>query len=376
MSWAEKTIGDLVELQRGHDLPDSKRTSGNVPVVGSAGITGYHNLARAKAPGVTLGRSGASIGKVTFVSEDFWPHNACLYVKDFKGNDPRFVAYLLGTVPLAQLNSGAAQPSLNRNFVYGVKIKYPRLEEQKNIVNVLDKYDDLIENNKRRIELLEESARQLYKEWFVRFRFPGHEHVKIIDGLPEGWARKSIFEMSSYLSRGMTPSYDEEGKFTVINQKCIRNRLLSLELARKQSKDFNKEKLVRKGDVLINSTGTGTLGRVSQCWNDIDDCTVDTHVTIARPNESISSLWYGYTLLEMEQIFEGMGEGSTNQKELKRDLVGALKLNVPPETLQEEFHNFSSDIVDQIINLIEQNTKLIKVRDLLLPKLMSGEIAV
>ena len=97
MSWQTGTIGNLATLQRGYDLPDSAREPGPFPVIGAAGPNGFHSEARTAGPGVTVGRSGGSIGKVTFVSEDFWPHNTCLFVTDFKGNDPRFVAYLLGT---------------------------------------------------------------------------------------------------------------------------------------------------------------------------------------------------------------------------------------------------------------------------------------
>src|SRR5437870_10156914 len=155
MSWHSRTIGDLVALQRGYDLTDAERKDGTIPVIGSADPNGFHDTARVPGPGVTIGRSGGSIGKVTFVEQDFWPHNTCIYVTDFKGNHPRFVAYLLSTIDLAQLNSGAAQPSLNRNFVYGVRVSFPDPLEQGRIVSILSAYDDLIENNQRRMELLE-----------------------------------------------------------------------------------------------------------------------------------------------------------------------------------------------------------------------------
>ena len=112
--------------------------------------------------------------------------------------------------------------------------------------------------------MLEQSARLLYKEWFVRLRFPGHEHVKIKDGVPEGWTQKTINELSSYLNRGITPKYDDDSAGIVINQKCVRERLVNLDLARRQAKEVPKEKLVKFGDVLVNSTGEGTLGRVAQ----------------------------------------------------------------------------------------------------------------
>ncbi|MDP2179227.1 restriction endonuclease subunit S [Methylicorpusculum sp.] len=380
MSWAEKTIGDLVELQRGHDLPDSKRTSGNVPVVGSAGITGYHNLARAKAPGVTLGRSGASIGKVTFVSEDFWPHNACLYVKNFKGNDPRFVAYLLGTVPLAQLNSGAAQPSLNRNFVYGVKIKYPRLEEQKNIVNVLDKYDDLIENNKRRIELLEESARQLYKEWFVRFRFPGHEHVKIIDGVPEGWTKSSVGAIAFVFSGYAFKSKDwvEEGN-PVIKIKNISSNN-TVEINDCECVDDNVAEKAAKfklavGDMLIAMTGA-TVGKVGLMPSSERNFYLNQRVGkfVSKIERDVTPFLLPFFNSEIAQASIINLAGGAAQPNISAKQIESIEISLPPRQLIRIYFDELDHVFSLRANLVYQNLKLTQARDLLLPKLMSGEI--
>lgn len=178
---------------------------GAVPVVGSAGINGLHNKSKVSGPGVTLGRSGASIGKVCYVEEDYWPHNTCLFVTDFKGNDVRFISFLLGTVDLSRLNSGAAQPSLNRNYVYKVSVRYPDLRTQREIVSILAAYDDLIANNRRRIALLEEAARLLYREWFVHLRFPGYEHVRVEDGVPEGWERGTLSDLCTDVRESVNP---------------------------------------------------------------------------------------------------------------------------------------------------------------------------
>jgi type I restriction enzyme S subunit len=162
------------------------------------------------------------------------------------------------------LRSGVAQPQLPIRDMKKIKLPLPYLKLQSQISSVLSTYDDLIKNNRRRIQLLEQSARLLYKEWFVHFRFPGHEHNKIIDGVPEGWEKSTVGDSTSFLSRGITPNYDDSAPGLVINQKCIRNRMVSLELARRQSKQVPPTKLVQFGDVLINSTGAGTLGRVAQ----------------------------------------------------------------------------------------------------------------
>ncbi|MGB3795825.1 MAG: restriction endonuclease subunit S [Alteraurantiacibacter sp.] len=208
------TLGDLVALQRGHDLPASTRTTGRVPVMGSFGITGWHNAVKAKGPGVTVGRSGASIGVVSYTEDDFWPLNTCMYVTDFKGNDPRFVYYFLQTVNLASHNSGSAQPSLNRNYIYPIDIAVPGPVEQREISVLLGALDDKIELNRRMSATLEEMARALYRSWFVDFdpvharalgQSPAHMDPTTAalfpdsfgpDGLPKGWEAGTLMEMA------------------------------------------------------------------------------------------------------------------------------------------------------------------------------------
>ncbi|MEK9134587.1 MAG: restriction endonuclease subunit S, partial [Pseudomonadota bacterium] len=183
LSWHTSRLGDVVTLQRGHDLPEAQRQDGDVPVVSSSGITGSHNEPKAKAPGVVTGRYG-TIGEVFYVEEDYWPLNTALYVTDFKGNHPRFVAYFLQNVLRNYQSDKAAVPGVNRNVLHDLKVRSTDAKSQEKVADILSAYDDLIENNRRRMALLEEAARQLYREWFVRLRFPGHEHTRITNGVP------------------------------------------------------------------------------------------------------------------------------------------------------------------------------------------------
>ena len=255
-------------------------------------------------------------------------------------------------------------------------IPVPALPVQTKIASILSAYDDLIDNNRRRVALLEEAARLLYRQWFVHFLFPGHEHVKIIDGLPEGWERRTIGDITAFLGRGISPSYDDEAEYLVVNQKCVRNRMLAMAPARRQKKEFKPEKALRCLDVLINSTGTGTLGRVAQCWFEPSNTTFDSHVTVARPIDAVDPYWFGYAMLELESVFEGMGDGATNQKELGRARIADTCLISPTHLLQRNFGSFASDTANQIQVLADQNDKLAQARDLLLPRLMNGEITV
>ena len=189
MTWRTTRLGDVLTLKRGHDLPESQRQGGEVPVVSSSGITGHHSQPKAKAPGVVTGRYG-TLGEVFYIEEDYWPLNTALYVIDFKGNRPQFVAYFLESVLRNYQSDKAAVPGVNRNVLHEIKVRCPDRMAQDRIADILSAYDDLIENNRRRMALLEDAARMIYREWFVRLRFPGHEHTRIVSGVPEGWERK------------------------------------------------------------------------------------------------------------------------------------------------------------------------------------------
>lgn len=308
-----------------------------------------------------------------------FPDSVIGFIADAEQADTRFVKYLFDGVLKFKYRSftqGAAQDNLSQEKLLSIKFPVPELRVQRRIADILSAYDDLIENNRRRIALLEEAARVLYREWFVHFRFPGHEHVKIIDGLPEGWERRSIGSACQFLGRGISPSYSDDGEYLVVSQKCVRNRLFSIDQSRRQSKEYKPEKALRHLDVLINSTGTGTLGRVAQCWCEPEYTTFDSHVTVARANDSVEPLWFGYALMELETVFEGMGEGATNQKELSKSRIADVLLKVPPKSLQSLFSEVSANTASQIQTLSDQNRKLAQARDILLPRLMNREIAV
>lgn len=137
---------DFIELHRGYDLPKKQRKNGQVPVIASTGINGTHNVAKIKGPGVVTGRSG-SIGKVQYIKDDFWPLNTTLYVSDFKGNNPKFVACWLERFDLKRFSSGSAVPTLNRNELANVEICVPNKEEQDKIVAILEPFEKKIELN-------------------------------------------------------------------------------------------------------------------------------------------------------------------------------------------------------------------------------------
>ncbi|MDD5030169.1 MAG: restriction endonuclease subunit S, partial [Rhodoferax sp.] len=283
---------------------------------------------------------------------------------------PNFIAHI------DRITTGANIPHISGKDIASFELNLPSLDAQDRIVEFIAAYDDLIETNRRRIALLEESARLLYREWFVHLRYPGHATVHAKSGTPLGWEMGAISDLALFLNRGITPTYDDAASGLVINQKCIRAGRLNLAPARRQSKAVTPERQIQVGDVLINSTGAGTLGRVAQVRTSIPNCTVDTHVTIVRPSDSKSAAFLGVALLELEPVLSTMGIGSTNQLELGRADIAALPVLVPPMARREEFHELVWPIFMQAETLAQTNALLTEARDALLPKLMSGAIQV
>jgi type I restriction enzyme S subunit len=233
-AWKRMPLGDFVTLQRGHDLPDKRRRPGSVPILGSFGITGWHDEARSSGPGVTVGRSGASFGVVSYSPCDYWPLNTALYVIDFRGNDPRFAYYFLKQFDFKGYNSGSAQPSLNRNFIHPVPVNVPPPAEQRAIAHILGTLDDKIELNRRMNETLEVMAQALFKSWFMDFdpvhaKAEGRQPARMDVGtaalfpdsfieselglLPKGWDIKPVREIIEDLFDGphATPAEASEG---------------------------------------------------------------------------------------------------------------------------------------------------------------------
>ena len=319
---------------------------------------------------------GSTTGRMNWADKAYSLGRGVCAIRGDTGLGTKFIRYCLEyRLPaLLQLAGGTTFPNLPQDTIKDFEVPFP--SSHKEIASTLSAYDDLIENNQRRIALLEQAARLLYQEWFVRLRFPGHEHVRIVDGVPEGWEKTQIEDVVEFLGRGITPKYDDEASGIVINQKCIRNRLVNLGLARRQSREVPKDRLVRFGDVLVNSTGEGTLGRVAQFLDEIENCTVDSHVTIVRPARQIPMFFFGLSLGNLEEYLSTMGRGATNQSELSRTTIAQIPLVLPPTPLGKAFDDSAQASFLQITNLLGQNKRLKEARDLLLPRLMNGEIAV
>lgn len=311
------------------------------------------------------------LGKIVNIKDDLVCKEFLYWIFNFDG----YRSQIKGSA------SGATVRHTAPERIYKCKVHLPPIQIQKKIAAILSAYDDLIENNLKRIKLLEEMAQITYEEWFVRLKFPGHETtpLDLVTGLPVGWKKEKLGNVTSYINRGVSPDYVENDGFYVINQKCIRNHYVNLEEARltSKAKRIPDDKLINKLDILINSTGTGTLGRVAQIFSTPGFVTVDTHVTIVRASTPIFALYLGRALEHIESFIENLGKGATNQQELSRtDLAELVKVVIPTKDVLIKYDEFSSPIYESILMYQSQNQLLKEARDILLPRLMTGMIDV
>ena len=372
---AKIPLSDLITLQRGFDLPTARRKEGDVPVIASTGIAGYHNEAKVQAPGVVIGRSG-SIGGGQYAADDFWPLNTTLWVKDFKGNNPRFTYYLLKGIDFTRFNAGAGVPTLNRNHIASLRVARFSPAEQVRIASILSAYDDLIENNRRRIQLLEESARLLYREWFVRLCFPGHENVKIIDGVPEGWEKSTVSKLGDVVT-GKTPSTKDPdnfgGKIPFIKTPDMHKNPIIVETSQYLSEkgaNSQAKKYIPEDSIMVSCIGTVGVVAINAI-----KAQTNQQINTVIPQKDHFRYYVYFALSDLKSRLEAMGGGAT-MVNVNKGKFESLPIVIPSDSTLQEFHEVCNPTFLQIRNLLIQNQKLKTARDLLLPRLMNGEIEV
>lgn len=287
--------------------------------------------------------------------------------------DKRFLYHLFNTANVRGQISGSATGTKVRHTaperIYRVRVNVPRkLDEQAKIASILDTYDDLLENNRRRIQLLEESARSLYKEWFVHLRFPGHEHTIIVDGVPEGWAKKPLIDVAD-LVMGQSPAsehYNTDGNglpfhqgVTAFGDRFVSNKFYcTLE-----------SRIAKPGDILFSVRAP--VGRINIT---LDRIVIGRGLAAIRSKCSNQSFLY-YQLKAHFFKEDMIGGGAIFAAVTKKDMETQLLLQ-PPQTLIDNFEEIAEPIDSILINLHIQNERLKSARDLLLPRLMNGTITV
>jgi type I restriction enzyme S subunit len=298
------------------------------------------------------------------------------------------------------------QATLNLKDVAQLPILLPEEDERERISNILGTLDDKIDVNRRMNETLEATARAIFQSWFVDFDpvrakasgeapesicrrlgltpdllalFPHRLVDSELGEIPERWEVQSLEPLTNYLNRGLSPKYVEHGGVLVLNQKCIRDGRINSSKARRHDPAQRKIdcRLIEIGDILENSTGVGTLGRVAQVLGLDEPTIVDSHITVVRADtDKVSWNYLGVAVLERQSEIEALGEGSTGQTELSRARLGALEFLMPPRQLREHFDSIVSGFRLHAKHNDVQSHTLAQIRDALLPKLLSGELRV
>ncbi len=308
-----------------------------------------------------------------------FPDSVIGFIPDEEKADARFVKYLFDATirrRVQQFTQGAAQDNLSQEKLLSIEFRVPGVDDQQRIADILSAYDDLIENNRQRMALLEEAARQLYREWFVRLRFPGHEHVRITNGVPEGWEKARAFSAMEVLSGGTpktsVPDY-WDGDIPFYTPKDATDTCYVLQTQRAITelglKNCNSQ-LYDTDTVFISARGTvGKLNLASRPMAMSQSC----YALIGTGH--VSQLFLFCALKEAIEHFKQHAVGAVFDA-IVVDTFKVIPFVVADERRVRDFSEAVAPMFRQVANLMEQNEKLRVARDLLLPRLMSGEITV
>jgi type I restriction enzyme S subunit len=401
-NWSEKTLDELGYVSRGrsrHRPRDAAHLyGGDYPFIQTGDIK-HSNLyiteysqtyseagleqSRLWKAGTLCITIAANIADTAILSFDAcFPDSVMGFVADEDKADTRFIKYLFGALlqkQFKQFTQGAAQDNLSQEKLLSIKFPVPDVTTQRRIANILSAYDDLIENNRRRIDLLEQSARMLYKEWFVSLRFPGHEHVKVKDGVPQGWEKAYLANLveTQYGYTESATTEDVGPKFlrgTDIN-KTSYIEWSAVPYCTEEGLDYEKYAL-RKGDIVV--IRMADPGKVAIIEKDIKAIFASYLVRLQIKQREVLFPYYLFYTLSDEQYQGFIGNastGSTRQSASAKLLVD-FNFLLPPQSLQVLFDEQITPLRMQINTLLDQNASLRKARDLLLPRLMNGEIPV
>ncbi|MDO5675895.1 MAG: restriction endonuclease subunit S [Propionibacteriaceae bacterium] len=360
--WDQVPLADFITLQRGFDLPYSRRRPGNIKVLSSGESTGFHNEARVQGPGFVVGRA-TNLGRPTWSDADYWPLNTVLYAKDLRGNDPKFAYYWFMGTDLSGYNSGSVQPMLNRNYIAQVPIMRPPLDEQRAIAATLGALDNKIESNRRATDIIGQLRRAHFRAW-------RQAHVSL---------EPTTFGAFADVYGGATPRTTNpehwEGELTWVTPTDV--TALDAPYLFDSSRKITEAGLASCAATLhppgtILMTSRATIGAFA--LNQVPAATNQGFIAV-RPREP----WHRWFLFEEMQSrvpeFIAQANGSTFL-EISRGRFKALPVEVPKESALQQFDAQLAPLHAKAAQLQVESRKLSGLRDTLLPELLSGRIRV
>ncbi len=391
--WSTGHIGDVLTLQRGIDITKDAQRAGTVPVVSSGGVSSRHDTAAVKAPGVVIGRKG-TLGTTFWLDVDYWPHDTTLWVKDFKGNDPKFVYYFLRWHEdlFLSMDNGTANPTLNRNHVHPLAAEWPERGEQGAIAALLGAIDAKIEMNRQTNHTLSEMASALFSSWFVLFDpviakaarrrpfgmtpataalFAGEFAPDPAWGdIPAGWNSRpldSIAEFRNGLALQNFPPRIGEDRLPVIKIAQLRTGVPDSE--EWATSRIDPGCILDDGDIVFSWSGSLTV--VVWCGG---RGALNQHLFKVTSSTFPKWFYHQWTLFHLPE-FQGIAaDKATTMGHIRRFHLTEARVVVPPPPVMAAADAMMTPWLDLVIaNNLESRT-LSQLRDALLPKLLSGEI--
>ncbi len=380
-SWQKTKLGDFVVFNYGKGLPERDRVAGPYPVFGSAGVVDTNKDYLVEGPGIVVGRKG-SIGEIYYTDKNYFPIDTVYYITKGEKYNLRFLYYLLKTMDFKSLNSDVAVPGLNRNTAYAQEVLLPPHPTQKQIADILSAYDDLIEDNTKRIKILEQIAQAIYKEMFTSPAEKKWEIVALRDVIESytggGWGKEKLCEDHS------GPAYVIRG--TDIPKATIGD--VSTCPLRYHTPSNLRARVLQDGDLVFEVSG-GSKGQpvgrslliTSKLLDQFKQNVIcASFCKLIRPNQNKISpfqlyeqilSWYANGVIEKYQV---QSTGISNFR--FESFIDEEKVILPPEKIREKFDHLVSPLFDEIYSFGNQNQNLRQARDLFLPKLVTGEIEV
>lgn len=360
--WKTTKLGNVITLKRGYDLPQQKRKPGLIPIFSSSGVSGSHNTAMVKAPGVITGRYG-TIGQVFYADTDFWPLNTTLYVEDFHGNDPQFIYYFLKTLAWEKFTSASAVPGINRNTVHKEIVRIPDVETQKAIAKYLLMIDEKIKNNEKindnLFEMVNAYYTSLFKDIECEMTTIGNYAERIYSGGTPTTSNATYWDGAF----GWFSSGETRNRFVISTEKTITQAGI----------DNSSTKLAAKHDIVMASAGQGfTRGQISML---LLDTYVNQSVIVIHADRRVLPYLF-WNLANRYEELRAISDSSSIRGSLTTKMIASFEIPLANEDSLQRFADFSWSVIPQIESNLLENECLAALRNTLLPKLMSGEIDV
>lgn len=360
MEYKKYKLKELLTIKNGKD--HKKLDNGSYPVYGSGGYMRSVDSFLYDDTSILLPRKG-TLSNIQFISgTPFWTVDTIYYtILNENLYDPYYLYLYLNSLDLSGYDSGVSIPSMTSKTYYSLNVVLPEKRIQTKVANIIRDYDKFIENNNKRIRLLEQMAENLYKEWFVRFRFPGYEDVEFIDGFPKEWKICRMDQLAKIKAGGDAPA-DSTKELT---DECS-IPIYSNGIENEGLYGYTSKAKISKPSITISARGT--VGYT--CLRRVHYTPIVRLICIIPHEEKLAN-WLYYYFKRTIVIANG-----TSQQQITIPMMSREKVLFPTEDLINKFYDYSTAYLDEMDRLKEQNSNLKKQRDMLLPRLMSGKLEV